>query len=83
MFSEDLIQLVVNTFLHDMCYKQKSVLNHKSEVKKKQKQSKHGPLKKKTEVRSDVLEELASFANRSQTMVFFVEWSKTEKSFDN
>lgn len=38
---------------------------------------------KKTEVRSDVLEELASFANRSQTMVFFVEWSKTEKSFDN
>lgn len=83
MFLKDLIQLVVNTFLHDMCYKQKSVLNHKSEVKKKQEQSKHGPLKKKTEVRSDVLEELASFANRSQTMVFFVEWSKTEKSFDN
>lgn len=51
--------------------------------KKKQEQSKHGPLKKKTEVRSDVLGELASFANRSQTMVFFVEWSKTEKSFDN
>lgn len=62
----------------------KSVLNHISEVKKKEKeQSKHGPLKKKTEVRSDVLEELASFASRSQTMVFFVEWSKTEKSFDN
>lgn len=84
MFSEDLIQLVVNTFLHDMCYKQKSVLNHKSEVKKKKTgEEQTRTSEKKTEVRSDVLEELASFANRSQTMVFFVEWSKTEKSFDN
>lgn len=61
----------------------KSVLNHKSEVKKKTGAEQTRTSEKKTEVRSDVLEELASFANRSQTMVFFVEWSKTEKSFDN